>query len=1157
MAVVCASCGFDNPPGMRFCGNCGSPLVSVPAQPAQADQPIQPYSRQFGTMMGVDLIERMRSAGLTSSGQRRNVTILFADISGSTALAEQIDSEDLYEILQDTIRVLANNVYKYEGVVDKIIGDGLMALFGAPISHENNAERAVRAAMDMQNDLHQLSKRLWTEKDVDLSVRIGLHSGPVIIGGFGSDDLVLNYTAVGDTVNLAHRIEEAAPPGTILISESVYRQVRVLFDCKQISVLNPKGITHPVTAYQVHGLKTRPGSVRGIEGFSAPMVGRDQELVVLKRAVEDLISSARGHFALITGEAGLGKSRLTAELKASLDQSQLKLLEGQSLAYRHVSYWLVRDLLYSYLKLPSTSPPLQIRERLTRMIYQKMGAQAVDAIPFLEHLMLLPYSDVETEARLQHMDAVQLRQQTFLTIRDLVSIEADIQPLVIVLDDLHWADEASLELIEFLLDLLRHKPILILAISRSVQSRELERIVSWAKQNLGERNHEIPLQHLSPESSKQLLSLLLSIPDLPEDLRDQILTRSAGIPFYLEEILRTLIDQGLISSQTGRWQIVPGLGGANLGVPDTLKDLILTRFDRLQPDQRQVLQVASVIGKEFSLPILGAVLRGLDAPDLHPAIDLLVDREFIQPNPNSPETEFTFRHVLMSDAIYGTLLRKESSALHGQVAEAIERMYLDRQEEHVEVLANHYRMSNNSDRALHYLLLAGQKAIRNQANQQARQYFETALELLPKAQPSGYQRYLAQSGMGDVLLFIGEYPEARDYFLQAFQTLASEQKNYQEKSALQIKIARTYERLGEYDQAQSQIAAALETLKAEPESFPAERAQAWNDLAWIDFRRGNFAEADQLLQNALALVEGSDAYEVIASIYNRLGGVAYNQGNWEQAADYLRKSISIREASRDRVNLATSLNNLGLLETEMGQFERALATLTRSYELKSRLGQSEGIAMVLNNLGWINIQRNNLDEAQRVLDKALELTQQIGYSSLHCQVLTTIGEMYQAGGEWDRANKVLMEAELTIRDIGSDDQRAEIYRQLGEAALGRGEMETALGWVSKAGRLLDSLDDEAKSRTLLQRAEYLRLCGRLATFQHEYSSAETYLADSQAIFEEMRSLLGRGRVLYCQGEFENARGNMKLAQERFRQAYELFQSIGASLEANRTLEKIA
>ncbi len=330
-----------------------------------------------------------------------------------------------------------------------------------------------------------------------------------------------------------------------------------------------------------------------------------------------------------------------------------------------------------------------------------------------------------------------------------------------------------------------------------------------------------------------MLSLLLSIHDLPEALRDQILSRSAGIPFYLEEILRMLIDQGLINVQMGRWQIAPGLGLANLGVPDTLKDLILTRFDRLKPDQRQVLQVASVIGKEFSLPILGAVMRAFDAPDLHRTVDYLMEREFIQPNPNSPDTEFTFRHVLMSDAIYSTLLRKESSALHGQVAEAIERMYVDRQEEQVEVLANHYRMSFYPDRALHYLLLAGQKAIRNQANQQARQHFETALESLPKTNPTGYQRFLAQSGMGDVLLFIGEYPEAREYYLQAFQTLVDEEEKYEEKSALQCKIARTFERQGEYDQAQSQIEAALETLKAKPR-FVSSRASSGMERSGVD-----------------------------------------------------------------------------------------------------------------------------------------------------------------------------------------------------------------------------------------------------------------------------------------------------------------------------------
>lgn len=1155
MAILCASCGFDNPPGMKFCGNCGTRLKLDPEPPDAgefAGAKVQPFTSQFGPLMGADLADRMRLAGLELAGQRRNVTILFADISGSTALAERLDGEDLYEILQETIQVLANNVYKYEGVVDKIIGDGLMALFGAPISHENNAERAVRAALDMQNDLLQLAQKIWSEHNLELSVRIGLHSGPVIIGSFGADDLMLNYTAVGDTVNMAHRIEEAAPPGSTLVSEAVYRQVRSVFDCQQLTVLNPKGITHPVVAYRVLNLKPRRGVLGSQEGFSAPMIGRDQELVALKHAAEELFASRRGHFAIITGEAGLGKSRLINEFTSLLDTHQVQVLEGQSLAYRRLSYWLFRELLYSYLQLPATTSPLQTRERLARCVFQRIGIQAKEALPFLEHLMSLPQSDLDAEMRLKSMDASQLRQQILLTVRDLIAAEAE-QPLVIILEDLHWADEASLELLAFLLELLRSKPIFVIAASRSIQDSSLGRVIGWARHNLSDRFHDIRLQNLSRDLSKQLLLLLLSISDLPDDLREQILERSAGNPFYLEEILRMLIDQGLIQNERGRWQVVPGAEIGALGVPDTLKDLILARFDRLQPEQRRLLQAASVIGKDFDLPVLAAVLRSNSTLELHSLIDSLIEREFILPNPHAPDTEFTFRHVFMSDAIYATLLRKEKQSLHGQVAEIIERMYADRIDEQVEMLANHFRWSADKGRALHYLLLAGQKSVRNQIYQQAHQYFDAALGLLDQVEPSDYQVYQSQIGMGEVQLYLGEYPEARRHYQAALSTLEKKQetRNIAERSMVHRKIARTYERQGSYDDAQAQLETALKVLSARPEAYPAEKAMIWNDRAWIDFRRGSFAEAGQLLHKALALVENSDAYEVTASIYNRLGGVAYNQGDWERAVVYLRKSIAIRESSLDLVSLANSLNNLGLLEIEMGQFDSALATLTRGYELKVRLGQTEGIAMALNNIGWLQIQRGDLDEANRLLNSALDLAQQIGYTSLRSQALMTLGEMYTAAEDWPRALQVLKDALQIVLDLGSENQLADIYRQLGEAEYGQGDCAQAGVWLEQAGRLLEKQPGEARNRAGLTRAEYLRLQGRLATSRGDFETAKKYLEESREAFEQSRNLLGQGRVLFSLGEWSLAKRDAKNAWAYLDQAGAIFAQVGARLDAER------
>ncbi|MBN1147613.1 MAG: tetratricopeptide repeat protein [Anaerolineales bacterium] len=1152
MVTQCEQCGFNNPPGMRFCGNCGARLDQTAPVEAKQAAPAEAFVPALGVMMGADLAERLRQAGLEASGQRRNVTVLFADISGYTSLSERIDGEDLYDIVQRYISILSNNIYKFEGIVDKISGDGLMALFGAPISHENNAERAVRAALDMQNDLFQFSRELRERLGVDINVRIGLHSGAVIVGGIGSN-LLMDYTAIGDTVNLAHRIEEAAPPGAILISEAVYHQVRAFFDCQQVSVLNPKGIAHPVTAYRVAGLKIMPGSARGIEDLRAPMIGRDQELIYLKQTVANLIDNRRGQFVIVTGEAGLGKSRLTAEFLASLDPGAVRFLQGQSLAYRRVSYWLIREIFFDYLGLPTSTPALQVRERLARYLYQLMDNQAGDALPYLEHLLSLPYSDPATADRLRHLDGGQLRQQIFLAVRDVFLLESCNRPLLIVLDDLHWADDASLELLSYLTELLHTAPIFFLAISRSITPGALEKIVSWAEENLGEDFHRITLQQLSLDQSKQLLVLLLSIPDLPEKLREQILRRAAGIPFYLEEILRMLIDEGILTNENGYWRVVPDADVAALGVPNTLQDLILARFDRLLSVQRKVLQTASVVGKDFSLPLLSAVLRTMGKQDLHAAIDALVERNFILPQSGTHDTEYTFRHILMSDAIYGTMLRKDRSKVHGQVAEVIETLYADRLDEQVELLANHYRWSLKLDKALHYLILAGQKAARNHVNEQAKQHFMVAMELLAQVRHSPYQSLQVHLGLGDVLIFAGEYPQARSHYQDALQIVhGRDADSYaEERSALYRKIARTYERQGDYDQALLHLSLAQDALDDSSRAQPVLRAEVWNDIAWIYFRRGNFGEAQELLIKALDLVERSDAYDVVASIYNRLGGVAYNQGDWERAAEYLRKSIAIRETTRDVVGLATSFNNLGLLEIEMGKYDGALEHLTRSYELKTRLGQAEGIAMALNNLGWLRIQRGELDEARQTLQEALDLARQIGYSSLRWQILKNFGELYLVARDWQNARQVLFDAMPALIELGANDQLIDAYRQLGEAALGEKDLLYAKSWSQKVEQLIEKLERDGKAIPNVQRGELCRFWGMLATQQGNWQAAQEYFEESETIFKLLRSNLYQGRTAYQLGALAEARGDRQEAQASYHRAFSMFQTIGAKLEMER------
>ncbi len=1144
---------------MRFCGNCGSRLQEEQSNPAlnsPAAIADPPASEQLGIMMGANLMERLQNAGYEAAGQRRNVSVLFADMTGYTALSESMDSEDIYEIIQQYIRLLINNVYKYEGIVDKLTGDGLMALFGAPIAHENNAERAVRSALDMQSDVSKLSRQLNQEMGIEISMHIGIHAGSVIVGGIGSN-LLMDYTAIGDTVNLARRIEEAAHPGTILTSESIYRQTRSFFNFRQVSILNPKGIGHPVQAYRVSGVQTIPGSGRGIDGLRAPMIGRDAELKLLKKSINTLVSRKQGQFVMISGEAGLGKSRLTAEFRASLDQSSLNILEGQSLAYRRsISYWMFLDVVYSYLGLPPSTPQLQMRERLIQNTYQAMGSQATEILPFLEHLLSLPYSDPETAERLRYLDAGQLRQQIFLAIRDLLLVESYRKPILLILDDLHWADEASLELLQFLVQTLRQMPIFILAISRSILPGTMSKIVEQARAQLGSNFHNIELQNLSRDQSEQLLHKLVSIPSLSGKLREEILIRAAGIPFYLEEILRMLIDEGAIRRENYQWQIVPDAEILNLGVPETLQGLILARFDRLEPEQRRVLQVASVIGKNFTLAVLDTVIQLNTRLQVEIVIGSLLEREFILPKANEQEEEYTFRHILMSDAIYGTLLRRERSKLHGQVGQVIENLYSDRLDSQVELLANHYRWSPQLEKALHYLLLAGQKAARNNVHEQAREHFEAALDLLPKVVHEKKQEIDVHFGLGDELVFFGDYASARQYYQEALKIAASEEDGQSAKiyCALYRSIAKTHERQGDYERALVHLQEGMESLARSTEPSLVERAQIWNDTGWIHFRRGNFSDAQELLTKALKLVEASDAYDAIASIYNRLGGVAYSQGEWDQAANYLRKSIAMRESIGDVVGLATSFNNLGLLEIEMGEFSNALANLTRSYELKTRLGQSEGIAMTLNNLGWLQIDRGELEEAQRALNEALEMARQIGYASLLRLISKNLGKLYLASQEWDQARQVLCETTSALKELGSNDQLVDTFRLLGEAALGSGDLDAAMEWSEKARELFEGFENENEEFSAVQRGELWLYWGELATRMRKFEEARKCLDTSNEIFQELKSRFYQGKVAYQFGELSKAQQDRRNAQLHFREAALLFQSVGAKLEEKRANE---
>jgi len=1161
MSLQCPQCGFNNPPGMRFCGNCGTRLEEAEIKfPVQTVPEIPNTSEPIGVMIGADLIERFKQAGLEAAGQRRNVTVLFVDICDYTVLAEEMDSEDLFDLVQKVIRMLVEKVYEYEGTVDKILGDGLMALFGAPIAHENDAERAVRAAMDMQAEIANYNQYLKEGVNFGLQLHVGLNSGTVVVGSVGSN-MLMDYTAIGDTVNLANRLEEVAEAGMVLVSESVFRSCKALFDFHLIPSLILKGISKEVPGYRLLGIKSRQGSVRGLEGLRAPLVGRDVELQCLKNVVQSLLNQREGQFVLITGEAGIGKSRLTSELKAQIEHTPVRIIEGQSLTYRRsVSYWIFLGLLRNYIDVTDQTPPNVVRERLVTKVYDALGGQAAEVLPYLEHLFSLEHFDVKAAERLSYLDASQLRQRIFIAVRDLLLAEARQRPLMLILEDLHWADDTSLELLLFLIDAIKQAPLLVYAITRPFQGGILGEIASHAQAGLKERFIPIHLKSLSQDQSERLLFELLAIPNLPDELRTDVLQRSAGIPFYLEEILRMLIEEQVIKHEDGQWQLAPGKDFIGMGVPDNLRGLILTRFDRLGPEHRKVLQAAAVIGKQFNLHLLAEILHTIKADHLQQLLADLVGRGFILHPSGISTSDFSFRHVLTSDAIYSTLLKRHRRELHGSAAEAIENIYADHLESQIEVLADHYLRSTKLDRALLYLILAGQKAARDYANEQARRHYETALSLFSQASPSASQSYQVHQGLGDVLVFVGEYQSAREHFQIALAVIGNSDSDrfVTERSILQRKIGTTFERQGDFERALVHLTDAWASIENIQPSPQVEKAEVLNEMGWIQFLRGNFDKAGKNLMDALELVETCRKYDVIASIHNRLGAVAYHQRKYDKASAHVRKSLALRETIGDMSGVARLYNNLGLLGLIRGDLRDSETNFTRSIEILERIGDAEGIALSFTNLGLVQYDRGDFDSAEANLNKSLAVTEQIGHRFYRGRALMYLGRLRTAQGNFGQAEKLLSESIQILEELGAQDDLVDAGYYAAENCFAQVDLDCALSWINESLEMMKDIDKEGLGASV-QRGRLLRLRGAIARVQGEYQSAEELLNESANIFsasyerlEAAKTVLELGNLAYCQD-------NILEARQHFQEARLLFYQFGAEKYlklAEKTLEQL-
>jgi predicted ATPase/class 3 adenylate cyclase len=1086
LAVVCARCKTENAPSHRFCKKCGQPLATTSAERAETTKFDSPelYTPKH-------LAEKILTSKSALEGERKQVTVLFADMKGSMELLADRDPEEARRLLDRVLEHMMGAVHHYEGTVNHVLGDGIMALFGAPLAHEDHAVRACYAGLKMQESVKRYAVDVQRIDGIPIQIRVGLNSGEVVVGSI-RNDLHMDYSAIGQTVHLAARMEQIAMPGSVLITADTLRLAEGFVQVRSLGPVNVKGMNEPVDVHEITGAgharsRLQAAAARGLTRF----VGRDAELDTLRQTLEKAYSG-QGQVVALVGEPGVGKSRLFWEFTHSRRTANWLILQSSSVSYgKATAYLPIIDLLKEYFRIEERDEARKIREKVTG----KLLTLDESLKPTLPAFLALLDVAVEDE-QWKNSDPPEHRRRTLDAIKRLLLRESQEQPLLVVIEDLHWIDSETQAFLESLIESLPTARILLLVNYRP----EYQHV--WGNKTY---YSQLRIDPLPLESAVELLGAVLGTDVALQPLKQLLIERTEGNPFFLEESVRTLLETGVLVGEPGNYCLASSIESTR--VPATVQTVLAARIDRLSPEEKRLLQTAAVIGKDVPLVFLQAI-SDQSEEEVRRCLARLQTAEFLYEVSLFPDLEYTFKHALTHEVAYGSVLQERRRALHARIVEAMEKLYPDRVTEYVELLAHHTSRGELWEKAAAYLHQAGRKAAARSAHKEAASYFEQALEVLSHL--SETRQTLEQAidiriDLGPALIATSGFtaPELERIYAEA-RELCERLGETPQLFPVLWGLARVYDTRGELNMGRvlgEQLLASAERLQ-DPALILEAHHELWANLSHL----GEFSAAFTHTKRGIELYD-PEQHRHHAFLYGGhdpgVCGLRHAAmmlcllGCPDQALQRSEDALALARKLSHPNSLAIALYYSAWVHHQRGERhlveERLEATLT--------LATEQGLTRWLHQgnffQGWLLVQEGKGQEG--ILKMRRPITVAVRELSYH---VTLLAEAYKKEGQIDEGLRIVTDELARVQIVGIRFYEAELYRIKGEILLQSGvqNLESGVQEAEACFRQAIDLAQHQQAKSLELRA--VMSLSRLWQQQGKKEEARRMLAEIYGWFTE-------------------------------------------------------